>query len=70
MAHSDHPALRTVSRFSWRRPWLVIGSWLAVLVILNLGIPQLETTVAKHSAPFMPSNTQAAHTFQIGRAHV
>ncbi|MBN7534178.1 MMPL family transporter [Mycobacteroides abscessus subsp. abscessus] len=64
MAHSDHPALRTVSRFSWRRPWLVIGSWLAVLVILNLGIPQLETTVAKHSAPFMPSNTQAAHTFQ------
>ncbi|MBB4854737.1 RND superfamily putative drug exporter [Mycobacteroides chelonae] len=64
MAHSDNRALRAISQFSWRRPWLVIGSWLAVLIILNLGIPQLETTVAKHSAPFMPSNTQAAQTFQ------
>ncbi|MEZ0051043.1 RND superfamily putative drug exporter [Mycobacterium sp. MAA66] len=52
------------SRFCARWAWLVIGFWVALTGLLNVGIPQLEQTVAAHSAPFMPANIQAAQTLR------
>lgn len=52
------------SRFCARWAWLVIGFWVALAGLLNALIPQLEQTVAAHSAPFMPANIQAAKTLR------
>ncbi len=52
------------SRFCAKWAWLVIGFWVALAGILNVAIPQLEQTVAEHSAPFMPANIKAAQTLR------
>ncbi|MBN7557981.1 MMPL family transporter [Mycobacteroides abscessus subsp. abscessus] len=53
-----------MSGFSARRAWLVVGGWLLLLGVLNAAIPQLEVTVSKYSAPFMPANLAAAQTLR------
>ena len=53
-----------MGRFCARWAWLVIGFWAALAGVLNVAIPQLEQTVAEHSAPFMPANIRAAQTLR------
>ena len=63
MGH-DSRFFAATSRFCARWAWLVIGFWMALAGLLNVAIPQLEKTVAEHSAPFMPPNIQAAQTLR------
>ncbi|MEZ0362752.1 MMPL family transporter [Mycobacterium sp. pUA109] len=57
----------TLSRACSRHAgWVLIG-WLAIAGALNLGIPQLERTVAEHSAPFTPESAATATLRQMSR---
>ncbi|MUM19108.1 MMPL family transporter [Mycobacterium sp. CBMA271] len=64
MAHADSKTFGKVSRFSARNAWLVIGGWIVLLGVLNAAIPQLEVTVSKYSAPFLPTNLAATQTLR------
>lgn len=64
MAHADNKTFGRISSFSARRAWLVVGGWIILLGVLNAVIPQLEITVSKYSAPFMPANLTAAQTLR------
>lgn len=43
--------------------WVVLG-WLAVVVALNIAVPQLETVVAEDSTPIAPNDTAAVQTIE------
>ena len=47
--------------------WWVLGAWLALAGILNLTVPQLEHTVAEHSAPFTPESPTTETLRQMSR---
>lgn len=54
-----------LSRFCARHAWLVIIVWLAVAATANVFVPQLERTVAEHSAPFTPENAATSALRQM-----
>ncbi|MEN4401642.1 MMPL family transporter [Mycolicibacterium senegalense] len=56
-----------LSRVCARYAWLVLGAWLAAAGVLNLAIPQLERTVAEHSAPFTPESPTTETLRQMSR---
>lgn len=64
MAHGESRAFGRFSRWCARHAWWVIGFWVVLVGALNLAIPQLERTVAEHSAPFIPGNIEAAQTLR------
>lgn len=64
MAHGESRMFGRFSRLCARYAWLVIGFWVVLVGALNIAIPQLERTVAEHSAPFIPSNIEAAQTLR------
>lgn len=64
MQHTDSRRFGSFSRLCGRYAWLVIGIWIALVGVLNIAIPQLERTVAEHSAPFMPADIPAAQTLR------
>ncbi|MGJ6123518.1 MMPL family transporter [Mycolicibacterium sp. Y3] len=64
MAHGESRVFGRFSRFCARYAWWVIGFWVVLVGALNLAIPQLERTVAEHSAPFIPGNIEAAQTLR------
>jgi len=64
MAHGDNRIFGRVSRLCSRYAWLVILFWVGLVAVLNIAIPQLERTVAEHSAPFIPGNIAAAQTLR------
>ncbi|MBI3223710.1 MAG: MMPL family transporter [Mycolicibacterium cosmeticum] len=64
MAHGESRIFGRFSRFCARYAWFVIGFWVVLVGALNLAIPQLERTVAEHSAPFIPGNIEAAQTLR------
>ena len=49
----------TVSAFAVRRAGLVIVAWIAIVVGLNVAIPQLEVVVAHDSTSFVPLDAPA-----------
>lgn len=64
MAHGESRLFGRFSRFCARYAWFVIAFWVVLVGGLNLAIPQLERTVAEHSAPFIPGNIEAAQTLR------
>lgn len=62
--HGENKVFAALSRFCSRRAWLVIACWVALVGVLNLGIPQLEHTVAERSVPFLPHDLTAAQTLR------
>ncbi|WP_026917620.1 MMPL family transporter [Gordonia shandongensis] len=70
--HGPRRSLSAIGRWSGRFAWLVIAFWILLAGGLNLAIPQLETTVATHSAPFLPTDLPGndalrdmAHDFEV-----
>jgi RND superfamily putative drug exporter len=64
MAHDDSRVFGRISRFCARYAWFVVGFWVVAVGALNLAIPQLERTVAEHSAAFIPMKTPAVQTLR------
>lgn len=60
-------AFDKITRACARHAWWVLAGWLAVAGALNVGVPQLEHTVAQHSAPFTPENSATATLRQMSR---
>lgn len=60
--HSEH--VDSVASFSVRRAPLVVLLWLAVIVGLNVGVPQLEKVIAEDNTAFVPAQAPsiAAYT--------
>ncbi|OBK70278.1 hypothetical protein A5654_11330 [Mycolicibacterium fortuitum] len=56
-----------LSRACAKYAWLILGAWLALAGVLNLTIPQLERTVAEHSAPFTPESQTTETLRQMSR---
>lgn len=56
-----------LSRVCAKHAWLILGAWLALAGVLNLAIPQLERTVAEHSAPFTPESPTTETLRQMSR---
>lgn len=62
--HGGSAILRKLGRFAGRYAWWIIAFWIAVAGVLNVAIPQLEQTVAKHSAPFLPGDLPGNETLR------
>lgn len=58
-----HPVDRLV-RGSLRRPWLVLGVWAVLAILLNTAVPQLETVVQHSSAPFFPASAPSVRALE------
>jgi putative drug exporter of the RND superfamily len=56
-----------LARACAKHAWWVLGAWLALAGVLNLAIPQLEHTVAEHSAPFTPESPTTETLRQMSR---
>jgi RND superfamily putative drug exporter len=56
-----------LARVCAKYAWVVLGAWLALAGVLNLAIPQLERTVAEHSAPFTPESPTTETLRQMSR---
>ncbi|MUL82708.1 MULTISPECIES: MMPL family transporter [unclassified Mycolicibacterium] len=56
-----------LTRVCAKYAWLILGAWLALSGVLNLAIPQLEHTVAEHSAPFTPESPTTETLRQMSR---
>lgn len=63
----DLAAFDKLSRACARHAWWVLIGWLAIAGALNAGIPQLERTVAEHSAPFTPESAATQTLRQMSR---
>lgn len=57
-----------LTRFCIGHARLIVISWLALTAALNVAIPQLESTVAKHSAPFTPESAATNTLRQMSKA--
>ena len=64
MAHDGSTTIGRFSRACGHYAWWVIGFWVLLVGALNVAVPQLERTVAEHSAPFIPTNIAAAQTLR------
>ncbi|MDH6195867.1 RND superfamily putative drug exporter [Mycobacterium frederiksbergense] len=56
-----------LTRACAKHAWWVLGVWLVLAGALNLAIPQLEHTVAEHSAPFTPESPTTETLRQMSR---
>jgi RND superfamily putative drug exporter len=54
--------MRRLADFVVRRPWLVIGAWLAIAVALPLAFPSLNEMAEKHPLAILPSDAPSAVT--------
>lgn len=56
--------MNNIARFAVRRAPLVVLLWLAVIVGLNVGVPQLEEVIAEDNTAFVPAHADsiAAYT--------
>ncbi|MCF8588419.1 MMPL family transporter [Gordonia liuliyuniae] len=59
MAHGPSRTFMRVGTFTHRHAWLVVGFWIVVAAVLNVSVPQLETTVSQTSADFLPQSLPA-----------
>ncbi|ALG83784.1 MMPL family transporter [Gordonia phthalatica] len=72
MAHGTSRTFTGVGRFAHRHAWWILGFWIVLAAGLNVAVPQLEVTVSKTSADFLPSSLpanqhleQMAHDFGV-----
>lgn len=56
-----------LARTCAKHAWWVLGLWLVLAGALNLAVPQLERTVAEHSAPFTPESPTTETLRQMSR---
>ncbi len=56
-----------LARACAKHAWWVLAAWLALAGTLNLAVPQLEHTVAEHSAPFTPESPTTETLRQMSR---
>ena len=56
MSHGPNAFFRNTGAFCARHRWWVIGFWVALVVGLNLAVPQIEQTVSEKSAAFLPEH--------------
>ncbi|MEH3154759.1 MAG: MMPL family transporter [Gordonia paraffinivorans] len=56
MAHGRSARFARFGAGMARRRWWVVVFWVLLVVGLNLAVPQLESTVAQRSAPFLPTD--------------
>ncbi|GAC69952.1 MMPL/RND family transporter [Gordonia soli] len=59
MAHGSSRTLVRVGGWTHRHAWWVVGFWVLVAGVLNVTIPQLESTVSANSADFLPRDLPA-----------
>lgn len=59
MAHGQSRRLTSVGAWTHRHAGIVLLGWVVLAVALNIAIPQLEHTVARHSADFLPRDVPA-----------
>ncbi|MBM7367523.1 MMPL family transporter [Gordonia hydrophobica] len=59
MAHGTSRAFIGVGRCAHQHAWWILGFWIVLAAGLNIAIPQLEVTVSKTSADFLPSSLAA-----------
>ena len=68
MAHGPSRTFTRLGAFTHRRAWIVVGFWVLLAAVLNLSIPQIETTVSKTSADFLPRSLPSnQHLEQMAR---
>src|SRR5690625_4770033 len=68
MANTHHlPAAGSLARACSRHARWVLIAWFALVGALNLAVPQLERTVAEHSAPFTPESATTATLREMSR---
>src|SRR6201996_2667840 len=54
--------MRRLADFVVRWPWVVIGAWIAVAVVLPLTFPSLNEMSEKHPLSILPSDAPSAVT--------
>ncbi|MGB3603563.1 MAG: MMPL family transporter [Gordonia sp. (in: high G+C Gram-positive bacteria)] len=54
MSHGQSRTFTRVGRFAHRYAWWIVGFWIVLAAGLNIAVPQLEVTVSKTSADFLP----------------
>ncbi|OBK41728.1 hypothetical protein A5658_17735 [Mycobacterium sp. 1245111.1] len=54
--------MRRLADFVVRWPWLVIGAWIAIAVVLPLSFPSLNEMAEKHPLAILPSDAPSAVT--------
>ncbi|GAB19461.1 hypothetical protein GOEFS_086_00310 [Gordonia effusa NBRC 100432] len=59
MAHGQSKAFASAGHWIGRYAWWIVGFWIALAAVLNVVVPQLELTVARTSADFLPSDLEA-----------
>ncbi|WP_347954901.1 MMPL family transporter [Gordonia aichiensis] len=59
MAHGPSRTFTGVGRFAHRHAWWILGFWVVLAAGLNIAIPQIEVTVSKTSADFLPRSLPA-----------
>ncbi len=62
MDHTSGRFLSSLARLSTGRAIWVVGAWLAIVVGLNVGIPQLESVVAGDSTSVVPEEAPSVIT--------
>lgn len=56
MSHGQSRTFTSVGRFAHRYAWWIVGFWIVLAAGLNIAVPQLEVTVSKTSADFLPQS--------------
>ncbi|GGF36100.1 MMPL family transporter [Williamsia phyllosphaerae] len=64
MAHGRSRFFESVGAFCVRHRWWIIGFWFAVIVGLNLAVPQIEKTVSERSAAFLPDDMPSVNALR------
>ncbi|MFW0783639.1 RND family transporter [Gordonia sp. CPCC 206044] len=64
MAHGQSKALTALGSFVHRHAAWVLVFWIGIAGVLNVAIPQLEQTVARNSADFLPSDLPANQSLE------
>jgi RND superfamily putative drug exporter len=56
---------RRVGEFAARHKYAIVGSWLALAVVLNVVVPQLEDVIKRDATPFLPANAEVMHAYNV-----
>ncbi len=56
---------RQVGEFAARHKYAIVGSWLAIAVVLNVVVPQLEDVIKRDATPFLPANAEVMHAYNV-----
>lgn len=60
MPHAPSSILARVAHSSVRHAYWIVAGWVAIVVALNVAVPQLETVMADDSTPIAPADSEAS----------